>query len=105
MDFPKMEKQNKIILFIMGTTFILSFILGGLARNPVHIIMIRAFVSTALFGGIMLGARYVMKRYLHDVLAGEHRAGANSAGNAEEYLGRSVDYSVAEESEGSPGTV
>ncbi len=102
MQFSKLEKENKFILFSVAAAFVLSFMLGGIARNPVAVILVRAIVSSALFGGIMLGAVLIVKRYLPDMAAerrGESRA--PTVGD-EEHLGRRVDYSIAEEEDISP---
>lgn len=102
MEFSKLEKENKFILFSGAAAFALSFLLGVIARNPPAVALLRALVSSALFGGIMLGAVLVVKRYLPDVLETRVDHGAAPAGEPGEHLGSRVDYSVAEEGEPSP---
>jgi hypothetical protein len=102
MEFSKLEKENKFILFSAAAAFALSFLLGVIARNPPAVALVRALVSSALFGGIMLGAVLVVKRYLPGVLETRVDRGTAPAGEPGEQLGSRVDYSVAEEGEPSP---
>jgi hypothetical protein len=91
--------------------FLFSFALGGIARNPVGVILVRAIVSSALFGGMVVGSLLILKRYvpeITDAASGtrssekkQEAAPGPGTNRQEEHLGGQVDFSVTDQDESS----
>ena len=112
MDNFKVGGAEKATMYAAGGAFFLSLVIGLAARNPFGIAFARAFFLSLLFGGILYGSIYVLRRFVPEIeslSAGTGRVPARNAAKEswgpqakepEVPLGESgqvVDLSVAED--------
>jgi hypothetical protein len=104
MERIELSKDHKISLYAVLIAFFLSFLIGLIAGNPVAVVLIRATVSSLLFGVVLFGGLYVLRRFVpelgaEDEAEAEVVAGGEGEGmvNRPDDLGGSVDYTVSDE--------
>jgi hypothetical protein len=65
-DFVK--EYGKLAGALAAGAFLLSFLVGLLTRHHIGTVILRAIVMAAIFGGLGVGFRYVLKKYLPELL-------------------------------------
>jgi hypothetical protein len=85
----------KIAAFFAAGAFILSLITGLVARNPFGVVFFRALLLAVVFAALGAGLRYVVKKYLPELLpqSAETASGSNEAPSR----GTKVDIVLPEE--------
>ncbi len=89
-------KDNwKIAAACSAGAFVLSLVVGLLARNPFGIALLRAFLLAALFAGLGAGLRFVVRAYLPELLAAP--TAADGPAGRDDGRGASVNIVLPEE--------
>jgi hypothetical protein len=107
MDSSKLTGEYKIVLLIVAGSFFISMLIGFLVKNPAGIIIMRAFLSSLLFGALIYGGWLIIKKFIPNFGTTMNAGG----GNEEEALpdsgpppaidvGSVVDYTVGEDEGG-----
>jgi hypothetical protein len=94
----KITRDQKLTLYALLIAFILSFFVGIISGNPLGIVVMRAMISGILFGALVYGGVYILKRYIPEMeqitvpetSQSEIPAVSQSAGKV-------VDYTVSDE--------
>lgn len=98
MEKDILQSGNRISIYVVMGAFLLSLILGFFAKNPAGIVIMRAFISTLLFGVLFRGGIFILMKYIPDIekLEGtEAEAVEKEKGEEIETLtGSVVDYTV-----------
>ncbi|MGQ9615738.1 MAG: hypothetical protein ACUVWJ_04960, partial [Spirochaetota bacterium] len=71
MEYISLRQDRKVSLYGAVFAFIISLLAGMAARNPIGVLFLRAIISMFLFGAVMWGALYVLRRYIPDLLPSE----------------------------------
>jgi hypothetical protein len=94
-------KDQKITLYAAVIAFFISLLIGFVSGNSGAVALMRAIISSILFGAVVYGGIYLIRRYIPDLQseAGEP-APAEKTGEAGktvvEETGRVVDYTVSD---------
>jgi hypothetical protein len=84
--------------------FLLSLLVGLITRNPFGIVIFRAFLLAVVFAGLGAGLRYVVKRYLPELLTqGATAAAAGGPADDRATRGTRIDIVLPAESPGRTG--
>src|SRR5208283_4953422 len=78
----------KIAAAFASGAFLLSLVTGLAAANPFGVVVARALLLAVLFAGLGAGLRFVIKRYLPELLGSSSSTAADGAGAAETAMGR-----------------
>jgi hypothetical protein len=90
------RENGKTAAMCAGAAFLLSLLVGLIARNPFGVVLLRAFLLAVLFAGLGGGARFLIAKFLPDLLSG---AGVPSVAQTEEgERGSRVNIVLPEES-------
>jgi hypothetical protein len=84
----------KIAAAFAAGAFLLSLLVGLFTRNPFGVVILRALLLTVIFAGFGAGLRFVVRRYLPEIGAGE-TAGADRG--QPEGRGTKIDITLPEE--------
>jgi hypothetical protein len=93
MDKLNLGKDHKITMFSALAAFILSMLIGFISGNPGAVVFVRALISALLFGAVILGGLYLLRRYIPELEKGPDEA----VSVAHSDVGKKVDYSVSGE--------
>ncbi len=98
-DFIR-ESWKTAAAFATGALF-LSLIVGLFSRNPFGVVLLRAILLALLFGGLGLGFRYVVRRWLPELSPGAAASEPASTGGPTPFRragrGENVDIVLPEE--------
>jgi hypothetical protein len=86
---------ERAVLFVVGGAFVLSIVIGLASGKPFGVALIRAFLSSILFGAIVAAGAFLLRRFVPD-LGSLFDTDAKSAEPEEAENGRVVDYTVGE---------
>lgn len=67
MDYNKLPGELRLSLYASIGAFLLALFMGFIAQNPAGIVFMRAFISAFMFGALIYGGVYILKRYIPDV--------------------------------------
>jgi hypothetical protein len=93
MDKLNLGKDHKITLFSALAAFILSMLIGLISGNPGAVVFVRALISAFLFGAVIFGGLYLLRRYIPELEKGPDEEVSVAHSDA----GKKVDYSVTGE--------
>lgn len=97
MDNIQFTREQKISLYAALCAFMISLLAGMTVRNPIGVLFMRAFISMILFGAIIWGALYILRRYIPEFLASGNQLPENGIGHGGAgQQGKTVDYTLAE---------
>ncbi|RKX95653.1 MAG: hypothetical protein DRP84_03555 [Spirochaetes bacterium] len=102
MNMEKYKREVKIALWAFGVGFIFSVVLGLIVRNPIAVALFRAFVASLVFGLVVFGIMYIVKKYVPELIDVVSEIKQTSRQNKTETVnekekGSKVDYVVGEE--------
>jgi hypothetical protein len=63
----KVTQDQKVTLYALLIAFFLSCLIGIISGNPIGIVIMRAMISGILFGALVYGGIYILKRYIPEV--------------------------------------
>jgi hypothetical protein len=97
MDFKKLPLDIKLAIYSFIIGFIISFLIGAIAKNPVGIISLRAFVSAVLFGVLIYAGLYLLRKYIPEleIVAPGRKTGVLKVDEAAE--GETIKYTTLDE--------
>jgi hypothetical protein len=100
MERIELTKDRKITLYAVSIAFFLSFLIGLIAGNPLAVVFVRAIVSSILFGAVLFGGLYLLRRFIPELTgAPEMGGGAAAAESRSDDVGGRVDYTVSDTAE------
>jgi hypothetical protein len=92
-----LREYGRTVALFSAAGLVLSLLVGLLARNPFGVMLLRALLFAVLFGGVGAGLRYIVRRFLPELVAGE-AAGAAAADDASvRPEGSTIDIVLPEE--------
>jgi hypothetical protein len=71
MDKILLQGKNKVSAYAAGGAFAVSLILGFAVKNPVGIVLMRAFFSGLLFGTLVRVGLFILEKFIPEVLIHE----------------------------------
>jgi hypothetical protein len=101
MEKISLTKDHKITLYAVLIAFFLSILIGLISGNPAVVVFVRAFISALLFGAVLYGGLYLLRRYIPELEGGPERADSGEkAQHAQAEIGKTIDLSVSGEDTG-----
>ncbi len=102
MDYRKLPKDVKLFVYAFIGAFFLSLLTGIIVKNPGGTVLLRAFLSALLFGGIVYGVMYVLKKYIPELKSYtggtvEKPKEEGKELKVESHKGRLADYIITDE--------
>jgi hypothetical protein len=83
MEYTSLRQDRKVTLYAAVFAFIVSLLAGMAAKNPVGVLFLRAIISMFLFGAVIWGALYILRRYIPDLLPSEKQVSESEGGYRE----------------------
>jgi hypothetical protein len=102
MERITLSKDQKLCFYAVLIAFFLSFLLGLVSGKPAAMALVRAIISSILFGALLFAGLYLLRRYIPEwKTEGKEGDDAATVGVQEEAgseaLGTRVDYRVADQ--------
>ena len=85
-----MGEYGKMAGFAAAGAFFVSLLVGLVSRNPFGVVVARALLFAVLFAGLAAGVRYIISKYLPELVS-------DTAPSAEGSRGQNVDITLPEE--------
>jgi hypothetical protein len=83
MEYTSLRQDRKISLYAAIFAFIVSLLAGMAVKNPVGVLFLRAIISMFLFGAVIWGALYILRKYIPDIIPGEEQVSGTKRANGE----------------------
>jgi hypothetical protein len=106
MDKPNIGKDHKITMFSALVAFILSMLIGFISGNSGAVVFVRALISALLFGAVIFGGLYLLRRYIPELergsdeaVSGEDRVGEPAGASLERVIGTPSEGEISVPSE------
>ncbi len=92
MEPIKLDRKTRYVIFGTLGAFLLSILVGLFSNNPFVIVLIRAVVSSLIFGLMLFGVLQLIKRYIPEILTPQKEE--NTPGVVHERTGGSQEFST-----------
>ncbi len=101
MEKISLKKDYKIALYAALIAFFLSILIGLISSNPTAVVFVRAFISALLFGAVLYGGLYLLRRFIPELEGGTDREKVREkTGHVQADVGKTIDLSVSGEDTG-----
>ncbi len=93
----KIAQDQKVSLYALLIAFILSCLIGVISGNPIGIVIMRAVISGILFGALVYGGVYILKKYIPEMeqITAREKSQSELSGDSQS-AGKVVDYTVSD---------
>lgn len=92
-----LREYGRTVAIFAAAGFVLSLLVGLLARNPFGVLLLRAVLLAIAFAGVGAGLQYVVRRFLPGIADGEGAESGEAAAAAAPAAGSNVDIVLPEE--------
>lgn len=101
MEKISLKKDYRITLYAALIAFFLSVLIGLISSNPTAVVFVRAFISALLFGAVLYGGLYLLRRFIPELEGGTDREKVREkTDQVQADAGKTIDFSVSSEDAG-----